>query len=75
MSNISSQTSTKELHTEVTSATMISVSDSKAPHGPTDSTLSVSLSVSAAVFNHSTKSPASNETSDSTLGTVTDSVL
>ncbi|XP_031157472.1 tumor necrosis factor receptor superfamily member 1B isoform X2 [Sander lucioperca] len=48
-------------------STVLATSDSKAPRGPTDPTLSISPSVSEAVFNYSTKTPPQNTVSDSTL--------
>lgn len=74
ISTIESLTSTKEPHAEIgfIKASAMMITDSKDPRGPTDSTLSFSLSVSEAAFNHSTKSPPPNTAPDSKLGTRTD---
>ncbi|XP_070815968.1 uncharacterized protein miip isoform X2 [Chaetodon trifascialis] len=71
-----SQKSTKWPHVEIaftTASTMMSTvseaSDSKAPRGPTDSTLTFS-SVSEAAFNHSTKSPPPSTVSDGRLAAI-----
>ncbi|XP_034724983.1 tumor necrosis factor receptor superfamily member 1B isoform X1 [Etheostoma cragini] len=76
------QTSTKEPHAEIVfttsntvMSTVLATSDSKAPRGPTYSTLSISLSVSEPVFNYSTKNPPPSTVSDSTLAAVIAGVL
>ncbi|TDH13836.1 hypothetical protein EPR50_G00037770 [Perca flavescens] len=74
------QTSTKELQPVFTTAstvmsTVLATSDSKAPQGPRDSTLSISPSVSEVVFNYSTKSPPPSTVSDSTLAAVIAGVI
>ncbi|KAM9361861.1 tumor necrosis factor receptor superfamily member 1B isoform 2-T2 [Symphorus nematophorus] len=65
ISNTQLQTSTKEPHSEnvfTTASTMVTMVSA-----PSDATLSTSLSVSTAVFNHSTKSPQPSPLSDSKL--------
>ncbi|XP_074500206.1 tumor necrosis factor receptor superfamily member 1B [Sebastes fasciatus] len=76
-SNTQPQTSTKQPHTEMVlttrstaMSTVLATSDSKAPRGPTDSTLSVSTFVSEEVTNYSTKAPPPSTVSASTLAAV-----